>query len=201
MSFYICSNSEDNYVEQAVSLHIRHLSDGGFITKLGNDFLLALYKDWLRLGNAILIFSLEGDKLNGFVLGIKKKDRLFNPIKARPITYLGYLLSAILKKPFLLPKIIESIFYEGKSTTKINAELLVIVTDGENRSRGIGSEMVGLLGKEFLDCGINEYVVTVRKEMERSNNFYVKNKMTLCDSFLFYGKIWNMYKKTITEKC
>jgi len=197
MSLYVCSNINDKNIAKAVSLHIQHLSAGGFITKLGESFLLSLYRDWLTQNNAILIFSADEEHLNGFVLGIKNKQLLFSPIKMKPLKYLKHVLWGLIKNPFLLPKMVESLFYNSKFKASINAELLVIVTDGSHRSQGIGSALVKLLGSEFMKYNIKEYVVTVRAEMTRANNFYVKNNMSLSDSCTFYGKAWNIYHKKI----
>ena len=80
---------------------------------------------------------------------------------------------------------------------EVKAELLVIVTDEKNRSKGLGTELVNKLNTEFLNSRINNYIVTVHAEMDRSNAFYIKNQMKLEKTFSLYGTKWNMYKKVI----
>ena len=158
---------------------------------------MELYKDWINENNAILILALNKSNLDGFVLGIKNKDLLFNPIKKHPFKYFKFVMLGLIKKPLLFSKLIETLFYKGKSTSNIKGELLVIVTNEETRSMGLGSEMVKMLNTQFMKCNIKQYLVTVHAEMQRSNNFYIKNQMELEKSFDFYGTKWNMYKKTI----
>ncbi len=196
MPLYICNDINDPNIDKAVLLHIEHLSYRSFITSFGPRLLSALYRDWIRLDNAILIISEEHGSANGFVLGIKNKDLLFNPIKLNPLKYAKYIFSTLCRKPLLLKKMFETLFYKSKSKNAVKAELLVIVTDSNNRSGGLGSTLVNRLSEEFQKNRINEYVVTVHAEMKKSNNFYIKNKMTYSDSFILYGTKWNIYKKS-----
>lgn len=195
MSFYTCKDIGDENIERAIELHIEHLSYRSFITNFGKLFLLTLYKDWLEQKNAILIFSEEENKITGFVLGIVNKNLLFSPIISAPFKYLKFILPAVIKKPVIILKLFETLFYKRKSKISCNSELLVIVTAGNARSKSIGSKLVIELGKEFIKYNIWEYVVTVHAEMERSNNFYIKNNFKYNQSFNLYGTMWNMYLK------
>jgi len=193
MELYVCNSLKDNNISQAVNLHIQNLSYRSFITKFGAKFLEELYKDWIKGDNAILIIAKSNQNIEGFVLGIKNNKLLFNPVKSKMIKYLKLIFFTLLKKPQFIPKILETFFYKRKSQTDINSELLVIVTSTENRSKGLGTELVRKLNEEFKKSGINQYVVTVHAEMEKSNKFYLKNKMSLLDSFMMFNTKWNMY--------
>jgi ribosomal protein S18 acetylase RimI-like enzyme len=189
----------DKDISAVTDLHIKYLSYRSFVTKFGNAFLSALYKDWIAAGNAILIVAKENSAVKGFVLGIKNNGLLFDPIKKKPFKYAGYVILGLLKNPFRIKKVVETLLYNKKSVAESEAELLVIITDGDVQSKGIGSELVRQLDKEFLKDNIHEYVVTVHSEMKGSNNFYMKNRMTLERSFMFYSTEWNLYKKKITS--
>jgi GNAT superfamily N-acetyltransferase len=87
--------------------------------------------------------------------------------------------------------------YKNKSDHSIKSELLVIVTEANNRSKGLGSKLVHHLNEEFKKENISEYTVTVHAEMEKSNNFYLRNGMNLLNSFELYDVVWNEYKNDI----
>ena len=195
MSFYICKDIDDENIERAIELHIEHLSYRSFITHFGKLFLLTLYKDWMEQRNAVLIFSEEENEINGFVLGIVNKDLLFSPIFSSPLKYLKFILPTFIQKPVIIKKLFETLFYKSKSKISCKSELLVIVTAGNARSKSIGSKLVIELNQEFKKYNMWEYVVTVHAEMERSNNFYIKNNFKYNHSFNLYGTKWNMYLK------
>lgn len=195
MSFYVCKNIEDENIERAVELHIEHLSYRSFITHFGKLFLLTLYKDWLERKNAVLIFSEEENKVNGFVLGIVNKDLLFSPIVSSPFKYSKFILPVVIKRPVIMKKLFETLFYKRKFKISCKSELLVIVTAGDTRSKSVGSKLVAELDQEFKNHKVWEYVVTVHAEMERSNNFYIKNNFKYNQSFNLYSTKWNLYLK------
>ncbi len=199
MSIYICNNVSDNNINKAVLLHIEHLAYRSFITIFGPKLLADLYRDWIKLDNAILIISDDDGSVNGFVLGIKNKELLFEPIKLNPFKYAKHIFKTLYKKPLLIKKLFETLSYKGKSKSTVKAELLVIVTDSNNRSKGLGTSLVNQLSREFQKNDIAEYLVTVHSDMAKSNNFYLKNKMVYTDSFILYGTKWNTYKKSTIQ--
>ena len=82
---------------------------------------------------------------------------------------------------------------------KIKAELLVIAVEAKSRSKSIGSVLVEKLNNEFKKQGVLEYKVTAHKEMNKSNNFYLKNGMRLLKTFNLYNIPWNIYLKNIAS--
>ena len=84
-------------------------------------------------------------------------------------------------------------FYVKKENSAVESELIVIVTDSNYRSSGVGSGLIAALNAEFVKRDIHEYKVTVHDEMKQSNNFYLKNGMKLSASFLMYNVKWNLY--------
>jgi GNAT superfamily N-acetyltransferase len=187
----------DKAIAEAAQLQIDYLSYRSFITKFGRNFLVELYRDWVATGNAILVIAVENPHVRGFVLGIKDKNLLFAPLKKKPFKYLPYVLAGLAKNPLRIVRVVETLFYNKGSVSQNGAELLVIVIDKDAQSKGLGTSLVQRLEDEFRKSNIDEYIVTVHSQMERSNDFYIKNGMTLDKSFTFYGVKWNQYRKRI----
>ena len=197
MVIYKCDNIDDENVVEAARMHIEHLSYRSFITDFGLKFIIELYKDWLKDNNAILLLATNEGELSGFVLGLKNNQRLFVPIKRNPMKYFKIIFLCILKRPYILKKIFETLFYTSKAHVESTSELLVIVTNSKNREKGLGTQLVNSLNSEFKKENILNYTVTVHKKMDRSNNFYIKNNMNLEKSFDMYGSKWNLYLNKI----
>jgi ribosomal protein S18 acetylase RimI-like enzyme len=193
IDYSVVVDSNDELLIEAAQLHIEHLSYRSFITLFGTKFILELYKDILSDKLGFFVFALSGNKVCGFVLGCMDSSRLFKLIIKKFPKYLKKILPQIISKPKLIPKLFETLFYVKKENTDIVSELVVIVTDSDYRTVGIGSGLVEILNKEFLKRGLHQYKVTVHDEMKQSNNFYVKNGMKLSTSFMMYNMKWNLY--------
>ncbi len=192
----IHENNED-FLKQAADLHYEALSYRSFITNFGQKFLYQLYK-WIladRLG--FFVFAKKDSEVKAFVLGCTDSTKLMSIIFKRFWIFAKLIISVVFKNPTLIVKILETIFYIRKEKGEAKAELLVIIVEKESRSKGIGSILLEKLNNEFAKQGILEYKVTVHKEMDKSNNFYLKNGMRLLKTFKLYNVPWNIYLKKI----
>ena len=197
IDFRVVSKFDKELLSEAAHLHITHLSYRSFITMFGNKFMLELYRDILADGLGFFIFALEGKNIYGFLLGCTNSQQLLSVIKRRLFKYFRIILPKLILNPGLLPKLFETLFYVKKENSNIESELIVIVTDSNHRSAGVGSGLVSTLNNEFIKRNVHQYKVTVHDEMKRSNNFYMKNGMTLSADFIMYGVKWNLYVNKI----
>jgi GNAT superfamily N-acetyltransferase len=197
IDFIVLDKVDLDLLQEAVSLHIKHLSYRSFITLFGNKFLLELYKDILSERLGFFVFAMDEKKICGFVLGCVNSRQLLGIIKRKLIKYFAIILPILIINLSVIFKLFETLFYVKKENSRVQPELIVIVTDSNYRSAGIGSSLVSALNEEFRKRNIYEYKVTVHDEMKQSNNFYVKNGMTLSNSFIMYGVKWNLYTNLI----
>ena len=193
LEFRVVDTFDYKLLSEASRLHIEHLSYRSFITMFGNKFMVELYKDILSDKLGFFVFAMDGENVCGFVLGCVNSKLLFKIIIRKFPKYLLIILPRIVVSPQIIPKLFETLFYVNKENTNVDSELIVIVTDSNYRAVGIGSQLVDVLNKEFLKRGVHQYKVTVHDEMKMSNNFYIKNGMKLCASFLMYNVKWNLY--------
>jgi len=197
--YRVLETADVNLLNAAADLHIEHLSYRSFITLFGRRFIVELYKDMLADNSAFLVFALNRKGVCGFVLASVDSNKIFSSVKKKVFTYSKIILPRLLTSPKLIVKLFETFFYVKKENTDVKAELIVIVTDANNRSAGIGSKLVNIMNTEFLKRNVMEYKVTVHDEMTRSNQFYIKNGMTLATSFMMYNTKWNLYVKQLSK--
>jgi GNAT superfamily N-acetyltransferase len=187
----------EELLREAAILHIDGLSYRSFITLFGVKFITEIYKDALRNNIAFFVFALDNNKVFGYVMGCTDTQQLFKSVFKKFPKYIGIMLPKIIMSPRLIIKLFETLFYVDKENTAVNSELVVIVTNANYRSKGIGAGLVNNLDKEFLKRGINQYKVTVHDEMVRSNKFYINLGMKLSTSFKMYGVKFNLYVNSI----
>jgi len=196
---YILINSYDKETFNQISnIHIKSLSEGGFITLFGNRFLEEIYKDILLNNLGFLIVAKNNYIVSGFILGCYNSNEMFKTIIYKKFfKYIFLILPHILLKPFLIVKLFETFLYNKKEKSTINAELVVIAIDNNFRNSGIGSNLVNYLDNEFMKKNISEYKVTVHESNINANKFYTKKGMKLVNSFNMYHKKWNLYVNTL----
>src|SRR5438094_139550 len=114
MDYLIRIKAEDKFLDQAAGLHVKHLSYGGFITLFGAKFIKEIYRDLLEQQLGFIILAVEGSDLCGFALGCLDTSKLFTVIKRKFLKYLRIMLPYIIKRPLLIPKLFETLFYTRK---------------------------------------------------------------------------------------
>jgi ribosomal protein S18 acetylase RimI-like enzyme len=159
----------------------------------GTGFLRLLYQEWLRQGLAFLVVASQETELAGFVLGCPDSSRLMSAIYRRPWVFVGPVLKVLLRKPTVLPRLLETLFYSRREDCQVKAELVVIAVKAGQRSQGLGRSLLKRLDREFAAREIGSYKVTVHSEMEASNRFYRQNGFLEYHRFWLYGVEWCLY--------
>ena len=188
---------DETIFRRAADLHYSTLSDRSFITLFGKNFLFRLYKAIVVDKLGFFIVATTENELIGFVLGCKDSSELLKIILKRLFSFLQLIVPCVLRNPTIIKRLLETLFYTQKEDINVKAELLIISIDDKFRSQGLGTLLVQRLNHEFLLQNINEYKVTVHKEMTGSNKFYLKNGMQVIKTFTLYNVLWNIYLNRI----
>lgn len=197
--FHVLKECRDDVLQQSAELHVAHLSYRSFITIFGVAFIKELYRDLLNENNGFMVYCMTGSRVSGFALASFNSDNMFRIVKNNMVKYLRIMIPALVVRPWLMIKVIQTVFYSQKMATETKAEMVVIVTEPELRSIGMGTRLVDMMNEEFRRHDIGSYKVTVHDAMERSNNFYRKNGMPLSEQFTMYGVLWNVYVKDLAR--
>jgi ribosomal protein S18 acetylase RimI-like enzyme len=199
MDYTVVRESSSPLVPQAVRLHYDALSYRSTITALGERFLAELYRGLIDDGDGFIVVAHEGDRLCGFILGVVDSSRLLSVVPRRWRRFLPVMVPALLARPQLWPRMIETLFYAKKEGVDVRAELMVIAVIEDRRGGGIGKRMLAELEREFAARGVERYKVTVHQAMSASNRFYTQNGMQLSSTFDMYGVPWNLYVQQVTR--
>ncbi len=79
------------------------------------------------------------------------------------------------------------------SKDKPHAELQFIAVLPEQQNKGLGKEMMGIMGSELVARGINQYYVGTKKDNILSNNFYQKHGFVFSHTKRYFGDTLNYY--------
>ncbi|MDB4964865.1 MAG: family N-acetyltransferase [Myxococcales bacterium] len=202
MDLTVVREASHPLLPQAVHLHYDALSYRSTITAFGEPFLYELYRALLDEGNGFVVVAHEGTRLIGFILGCVDSSRMMSVVPRRPLRFFTLMAPAMLRRPGLWPRMLQTLLYTRKEASDVAAELVVIAVVDDRRGAGIGKQMLAALETELASRGVDRFKVTVHQAMAASNRFYTQNAFQLTSTFDMYGVPWNLYVKKVapTEK-
>src|SRR5271157_4343133 len=184
-------------------LHAESITTG-FLSTLGNNFLIRLYRDMARTpGSVVLVARNEENSIIGFAAGTVDTGKMYKRILLR----CGWLYCIMLLPrafdPDVLKKIIETMLYSRlpfkKNTSNIvmpvRAELLSIVVDGNNRGKNIGRQLISALETFFRVHAVGVYKVVTLSTDNSANAFYGRCGFALSTRFTHHENVMNEYHK------
>lgn len=184
-------------IELLVRIHQKELSKD-FLPSLGKNFLNQLYNNLLNEKNTTILVSTSNNEICGFIVGSSDFSRAFkNIILSNFFKYLWIIFPKVIKKPQLVLKVFETLFYTKKEADSPKAELVVISILKKYQRLGIGKTLVNSLEKTFKDKGIKKYKVSVNASNKSANLFYSFLGFKKYKSFFLYKKRINLLIKHI----
>lgn len=180
-----------------VDIHITALPDD-FLPSLGKEFLNFFYSLNLESSGVINLVFTDGENVKGFILGCTDSRKFFiNTIKKNWLKLALLIGKRLIKNPSLIFKIIETFLYPKKEGEGPKPELLIVAVLPDFQEKGIGSQLVKSLEKEFKKKGIKKYKVSTLKQYRQANAFYRKLGFKFKSRFWLYNKAWNIYVKKL----
>jgi len=191
---------------EVARLHIDGINTG-FISSLGIDFVMALYKAIAQSKTSFSFVAEENDKVLGFVAFTTNINKLYKSVILKKGWRFALLLAGKMFSLKRIKKVFETLFYPSR-IKKMNlplAELLSIVVADESQGKGLGLQ---LLQKGLAGCakrGIDKVKVLVGADNKPANELYQKCGFELVGQIDNHGVISNVYvaktgKKEIDEK-
>jgi len=158
---------------QIACLH-REGIGAGFLRSLGAPFLSLLYEALIRWPQAVVLTAAEGQKILGFVAGVKANGRFMRFFALR---YGARAVWRIFPRLFRLDafrKIIEVFFCSSQKGLVVfpQAELLSIAVREDARGRGIGKDLFLGLTAWFQRQGVKNFKIIVGKDLLSAKRFY-----------------------------
>jgi len=185
-------------VGRLAELHSSELSTD-FLPSLGMPFLVLLYTKLIKSPNIyILVFESTG-RVEGFIVGGSNFDKTFKNILSENIIQFSIVITPhVLKKPQIIKKIIETMFYTQKFGSRASsAELVVLAVSKRFQRIGLGRKLVNILERKLKGIGISKYRVSVNAGNAVANSFYKALSFVEYNKFELYGKEINIYIKKL----
>ncbi|MHA2039621.1 MAG: GNAT family N-acetyltransferase [Promethearchaeota archaeon] len=183
-------------------IHCEALADD-FLASIGKSFLTTLYRCIISLDLGFGIVHEKNNRVAGVAVVTQNTTVFYKTLLLKGFgALMPKLLWSLIKRPSLLKRSLETLFYSKQESATHNpeAELIVLVLRREYQRQGIGSEILCFLNKEFGRRGVKCYIVRTYADNEGSNNFYTTNGFTWQDSFMMYNRRWNLYKRETDEQ-
>lgn len=182
-------------IEYVVNLYANYMP-ASFFNKFGKDFMKIIFNGILNSKYGINYVYAEDLNVAGFISASVYTEKLFNEIMLKnKLPLLKIMFLNALKRPCLLMKIIEPLFYFKKTRHQnIKAELLFIAIDPQYRKKGISKDLIMAVLNKLKDMCISKVKVTVLKENIVVNKLLQDLNFDLVGRFKFYGNETLLYK-------
>lgn len=200
------------HAQTAARLHIAG-QPGTFLTSLGPDVLTVFYSALSQSPAGFGFAAVEDNGKNemtvGFVSATTSVGKLFIEMGTKHIVrFLPPLLKRYAQQPKLAIQSVQTVLYpflvsenEGGESAQAPAELLSIMVEPAERSRGIGAQLLAALQEECRDRDIDLVDVTVDADNAGARRFYERHNFAWHHNFDLYGREMCQYKlQVITEQ-
>ena len=182
------------HADDAARLHILG-QPGTFLTGLGAGVLTVLYRT-LAVSPVGFGYAVTGadDRVLGFAAVTTSTGRLFVEMGTRRLgQLLPPLLACFARSPSLILRSVQTLFYpllagDAAESHGPHAELLAIMTEPAERSRGIGAALLAAVCAECRSRGMAELLVTVDAANSGARRFYQRHGFQLRKEFSLYGR-------------
>ena len=184
------------HADAVADLHLKYLT--GLLSDLGKYVVRSFYLGAAESPYAIARVYESGGKVTGFVLGSVSSGKLRKEIFRKRIlqTLIGTSLG-VLRKPKLAQLMWASRKDRDTSYDRGSAELIYIAVDREQRSGGIGRQLVVEFGSELLSAGVNAYELSVDADNVAAISFYERLGFRKTGQYREFGRDHTRLKTTL----
>ncbi|WP_345783619.1 GNAT family N-acetyltransferase [Fulvimonas sp. R45] len=159
---------------QVARLHISCIGQG-FLPQLGERFLALMYEAIDECDDSVLIVSMEGKRVVGFVSGAIGMKPVYTRMICK-FPRLAWALAPSIFKPTRIRRILEIIRYGSKENDSSlpHAELLSIAVDALFRGQQRADGLYSRLCEYFASDGQDSFKIIVGKALQPAHRFYTR---------------------------
>ena len=186
-----------SHVNAVAQLHIHSLT--GLLRDLGPRATRAYYHGAARSSSAIGYVCVEESGLVGFVLGSANPQQLRREILTNSFfqTILGT-CSGVVRKPSTFRLLLSSFFLDNEGFDPRTAELIYLAVDGNQRSSGIGKQLVECFSKKLSKLSVTAYELSVDADNQKAINFYDRLGFVEISRYREFGIDHKRYRLELT---
>lgn len=158
---------------QLAEIHRKEIHEG-FLSTLGDRFLVRLYTTLANANNSFVFASFEGDKMLGFIVGAMDTGAVYKEF-ARKAGLSSFV--ALLPKLFSLARIrriLETLLYPKKKQADDlpEPEILNFCVRSETQGQGVGGRLFEELCAEFSRRGVPRIRIVTGESQRSAQTFY-----------------------------
>jgi ribosomal protein S18 acetylase RimI-like enzyme len=157
--------------KKIAQIHAKTLTVG-LLPTLGQPFLEGLYRSAARDRSCVLIVAVEDDRVIGFVMGSICPPSFYLRSAFRSFPRI---LTAIVKRPRVLSRLLSVFRYAARSNSNPSAELLSIAVCRKYRGTGISGALLREFKLKMTIRNIHKFRVTAADTQMAALKFYRKN--------------------------
>jgi len=190
----VLNNSHINAVTQ---LHLSSLT--GLLRELGPGATSAFYQGAVRSSSAIGYVCMQENNLLGFVLGSASPQRLRREILVSNFfRTLAGTCTGVLRKPGTLRSLLSSLLPGNKDYDTQAAELIYLAVDQNQRSSGIGKQLVDNFSQALSESGVMAYELSVDADNQNAARFYDRLGFVEISRYREFGIDHRRYRLELT---
>lgn len=179
--------------DEIAQLHIENINKG-FLTKLGDKFLVGIYKFIIIGPESFCFVAVIDKKIVGFISATENCQLLYKRFFSKNF-YLGF--KVIIIKIFdlsVIRKSIDHLFLPKKRQVLPKAEFLTIAVDNKIKRKGLGTQLFERMRREFRKRKTEGFIAIVGQSLKPSNRFMDKMKaIKISEIQVHKGEISNVY--------
>lgn len=167
----------------------------GFLSKLGNRFLSAVYRGIAADAESCVFVAASEGAVLGFCAYSRDVSAMYRRILRRRAFRLFFAALPRCLYPWVIKEIMETLRYPAKQQAKHlpPAEILSIGISEESRGTGVGRELLEKALRAARQDGIETIKVLAGEKLEGANRFYQRCGFTLADQIEQHGEKLNVY--------
>ncbi len=173
-----CATRAD--LKALVEVHLEAFPDF-FLSKIGKRFLTVYYQSVATYPQGcVLVLYSANSRLVGFISGFKYPDGFYRHFKKRKMAIAVALAIGLLKRPYLLPRVVFHARCGGKKSVAMSedenfVELSALAVDPGGQSAGVGQALHAAFEDWAVASGAHGiYLTTDVERNELARNFYAK---------------------------
>ena len=182
-----------SHVNAVTQLHILSLT--GLLHDLGPRATSAFYHGAACSSSAIGLVYMQESSLLGFVLGSANPQGLRREILVNNFfqTLVGT-CSGVIRKPSTLRSLLSSLLPGDRDYDSQAAELIYLAVDQDERSSGVGKQLVEHFSQKLSDSGVTAYELSVDTDNENAIRFYDRLGFVEVNRYREFGIEHNRYR-------
>lgn len=179
----VTPQSSKEVFRQLAEIHRQEIH-AGFLSTLGEKFLVTLYESLSGMESAFVIAAFDGDKLLGFIVGALDTGAVyksfFRAAGARAFLQVAPKLFSLAR----LKRTAETLLYpKRKQDVDLpEPEILNFCVRSDTQGSGVGGKLFAALCEEFRRRGVSEIRIVTGESQESAQRFYEHKGATLAAS-------------------